>query len=213
MPNLQYLLKFSRPGTMAMNERFTDRYKKGDTPWELNGPDFNLVEMVTGRPIQACRALDVGCGTGDNAIWLAQQKFQVTGCDVSDIAIGQAGRKAAAAGVQCEFHACEFLSAAGLDSSFGFVFDRGCFHSFDTQGLREQFARQVAAHLEMDGLWLSLVGSADDPPRDTGPPRLTALEVVAAVEPFFLILGLTASRMGSKRPNPARNWVALMQKR
>ena len=196
-----------------MHERFTDRYKNGDTPWELDGPDFNLVEMVTGRPIQACRALDVGCGTGSNAIWLVQQNFQVTACDVSDIAIDEAGRKAAAAGVQCDFHVCEFLSASGLESLFGFVFDRGCFHSFDSQEQRAQFAQQVAAHLEVNGLWLSLVGSADDPPRDTGPPRLTALEVVTAVEPYFLILGLTASRMGSKRANPARNWVALMQKR
>ena len=31
-----------------MTERFIDRYKMGDTPWELDGPDFNLVEMVSG---------------------------------------------------------------------------------------------------------------------------------------------------------------------
>jgi 2-polyprenyl-3-methyl-5-hydroxy-6-metoxy-1,4-benzoquinol methylase len=196
-----------------MNEKFVDRYKKGDTPWELDGPDFNLIEMVTGRPIQACRVLDVGCGTGNNAIWLAQHNFQVTGCDVSDLAIDQAGQKAAAAGVECDFRVCEFLSVPELVSLFDFVFDRGCFHSFDSQKEREQFARQASAHLEKDGLWLSLVGSADDPPRDTGPPRLTALEIAAAVEPYFRILSLTASKMGSKRPDPAGNWVVLMQKR
>ncbi len=196
-----------------MTERFIDRYKKGDTPWELDGPDFNLVEMVSGRPIQACRALDVGCGTGDNAVWLAQHNFQVSGCDVSDVAIDKAGHKAAAAGVQCDFHVCEFLSTPFLGSSFGFVFDRGCFHSFEPRTEREQFARHVSAHLEQDGLWLSLVGSADDPPRDTGPPRRTALEIVSAVEPYFQILSLAASRMGSNRSAPARIWVVLMRKR
>jgi hypothetical protein len=54
-------------------------YETGDTPWDIGKPDFNLIQAVTSTPIRSCKALELGCGTGDNAIWLSQQKFQVLG--------------------------------------------------------------------------------------------------------------------------------------
>jgi 2-polyprenyl-3-methyl-5-hydroxy-6-metoxy-1,4-benzoquinol methylase len=71
---------------MTIEKRFRDRYKSGDTPWDAGKPDFNLIETVTENHISSCKALDVGCGTGDNCIWLAQKGFSVTGTDISGIA-------------------------------------------------------------------------------------------------------------------------------
>ena len=53
---------------MTTEDRFKERYKSGNTPWDIGQPDFNLLEVVTGEPIQSCKAIDIGCGTGDNAI-------------------------------------------------------------------------------------------------------------------------------------------------
>ena len=78
---------------MTVEERYRQRYKSGDTPWDVGQPDFNLIEVVTNKPIQSCKVLEIGCGTGDNSIWLAQNRFQVIGTDTSDIAIEKAKEK------------------------------------------------------------------------------------------------------------------------
>jgi len=62
---------------MTIEGQYRERYKSGDIPWDAGRPDFNLIEVVTQKPVPICKALDVGCGTGDNSIWLAQNHFQV----------------------------------------------------------------------------------------------------------------------------------------
>lgn len=198
---------------MSKQNRYKDRYRIGDIPWDLGMPDFNLTDMVTKRPIRYCKTLEIGCGTGDNAVWLAQQNFVVTGTDISEIAIQKAIEKASKAGVKCTFLVIDFLNQKISGAPFGFVFDRGCFHSFNSDEERQQFAINAAFHLEKGGLWLSIVGSADDPPRDSGPPQLTAKDIVTAVEPYFEILSLNSRHFDSNRPNPPRAWVCLMRKR
>jgi methyl halide transferase len=53
---------------MGTEERFKKRYESGDTPWDIGKPDFNLIQTVTMMTIEPCKALDIGCGTGDNSI-------------------------------------------------------------------------------------------------------------------------------------------------
>jgi len=197
----------------SKENRFKDRYRTGDTPWDIGRPDFNLIHKVTKQPIISCKALEIGCGTGDNAVWLAQQNFTVTGSDVSEIAIQKARQKALQADIACTFVVLDFLNQKIPGAPFGFAFDRGCLHTFDTDELRSRFAENVAFHLAKSGLWLSLVGSADDPPRDTGPPQRTARDIVVAVEPYFEILSLDAGHFDSNRSRPPRAWVCLMRKR
>ena len=198
---------------MSAEERFQKRYASGDTPWDIGKPDFNLIETVTARAIGPCKALDIGCGTGDNSIWLAQQNFQVVGVDISETAIQKAGDKAAQAQVSSTFRVIDFLTGNIAGGPFGFIFDRGCFHTVNSAEERQAFAAKVAAHLGKDGLWLSLVGSADEPRQGPGPPRRTARDIVNAVEPHFEILSLVASHFGSNRPDPPKAWACLMRKR
>ncbi|MBW2220772.1 MAG: methyltransferase domain-containing protein, partial [Deltaproteobacteria bacterium] len=159
---------------MANENRFKKRYKSGDTPWDAGQPDFNLIETVIKNPVLSCKALDVGCGTGDNSIWLSQKGFQVTGTDIADIAIEKAKEKASKAKVKCDFILDDFIKNKIDGGPFGFVFDRGCFHSFSSEGDRRRFAQNVAAHLEEAGLWLTIVGNADEDRRGPGPPQRTA---------------------------------------
>lgn len=198
---------------MTVEDHYRNRYKSGDTPWDVGRPDFNLMETVAEYNISPCKALDVGCGTGDNSIWLAQNHFQVTGTDVSDIALEKAKEKASQAEVACEFMLIDFLGSKIKGLPFGFIFDRGCFHSFASEDARKKFAKNVADHLERAGLWLTIVGNADEDRQGPGPPQRTARDIVLAVEPYFEILLLKSTCFGSNRPNPPRAWRCLMQKR
>jgi 2-polyprenyl-3-methyl-5-hydroxy-6-metoxy-1,4-benzoquinol methylase len=59
---------------------WNDRYASGEPlPWDSGTPDPMLIEMVESRAIAPGRTLDVGCGTGTNAIYLADHGFEVMG--------------------------------------------------------------------------------------------------------------------------------------
>ena len=66
---------------MTVEDRYRKRYKSGNTPWDVGKPNFNLIEVVTQTPVQGCKVLDIGCGTGENSILLAQNKFKGIGTD------------------------------------------------------------------------------------------------------------------------------------
>ena len=198
---------------MPVEKRYKERYEARDTPWDIGKPDFNLIQTVTTTPIEPCKALEIGCGTGDNAIWLSQQNFNVLGIDTSEIAIEKAKGKALKANLKCTFIMIDFLTSHVEGAPFGFAFDRGCFHSLNSDKERKSFAENVIGHLEKDGLWLSLIGNADEQRHAPGPPQRTAIDIVNSVEPYFEILSLVSSYFGSNRPNPPRAWVCLMRKR
>ena len=183
------------------------------TPWDIGKPDFNLVEVLDQIFIQGCNALDIGCGTGDNSIWLAQKGFKTYGIDTSDIALEKARDKALRANVTCSFVNIDFLNQKVAGAPFGFAFDRGCFHSFSSEEDRNIFAQNVATHLGESGWWLTIVGNADEKRKTPGPPQRSARDIILAVEPYFEVLSLTTSHFGSNSPTPPRAWRCLLRKR
>jgi 2-polyprenyl-3-methyl-5-hydroxy-6-metoxy-1,4-benzoquinol methylase len=198
---------------MTPEDRFNEHYKAGTAPWDIGKPDFNLVHTVTTVPIAPCKALEIGCGTGDNAIWLSEQKFTVVGVDASEIAIKKATEKAAAANVTCTFAVLNIIKSHVDGAPFGFLFDRGCFHTMDSDEQRQTFVTQAQGHLEENGLWLSLIGNADEKRLGGGPPQRSAREIVNAVGPYFEILSLVSTHFETHLPTPPRAWVCSMRKR
>jgi SAM-dependent methyltransferase len=195
-------------------EHFRQSYEaKEAPPWDIGKPDFNLIHTVTTTPIPPCKALEVGCGTGDNAVWLAQQGFDVLAVDASPIAIERARSKAENADVKCTFLMLDIFRSHVEQGPFGFAFDRGFLHIIDSNETRQRFAESLSGCLDESGLWLSLLGNADEVRRGPGPPQRSARDIVNAVEPYFEILSLVSSHFESSFPQPPRAWVCLMRKR
>jgi SAM-dependent methyltransferase len=169
--------------------RWNDRYAARDLPWDTGEPDPQLVRFVQDGRVGPGRTLEVGSGTGTNAIWLAERGFDVLGVDVSAIAVEEARVKAAGRS-HLRFEVVDFLAAAPASSDQRFVFDRGCWHSFDEPADRARFAAQVAAVLAPDGVWFSLIGSTEGGPHDMGPPRRSARDIAEALEPVLEIVDL-----------------------
>jgi SAM-dependent methyltransferase len=199
---------------MYMTERsFEDRYRNGDTPWDHGMVDHNLADVLGECAIQACRALDIGCGTGGNAIWLARQGFDVVACDLSPTAIKRAQSRQGRTGTHVSFVVADFLTDPLPDGPYGLLFDRGCLHSISGEAQRRAFIQKAASMLDAQGYWLSLICNADEGERETGPPQLTAAEVVTLVEPSFEIISLSTGFFGSDQDDPPRAWICLLRKR
>jgi SAM-dependent methyltransferase len=176
-----------------MPERdWNESYATGQLPWDTGEPDRMLVEFVRAGRVAPGRALEIGAGTGTNALWLAQQGFDVLAVDVSKLAVEQARAKAASA-PRCRFEVGDFLAAPPA-GTFTFVFDRGCFHIFDEAADRARFAANVAARLAPGGVWLSLIGSTEGPAREMGPPRRTVRDLADAIEPVLAFEELAATK-------------------
>ncbi len=105
--------------------------------WSTDKPPGELVELVEGKRIEPCRALDVGCGTGSYIIYLASMGFEAVGIDVSSAAIKKARAKTTKRNVDCRFHAVNFLDVEALSSvikePFDIVMDYGCLHSLSNR--------------------------------------------------------------------------------
>ncbi|MFK5855936.1 MAG: class I SAM-dependent methyltransferase [Bacteroidota bacterium] len=198
---------------MNTGEKFKQHYENDFMPWSHEEPDFNLVEIVDNWPIKICKTLEPGCGTGTDSIWLAQQGFDTTALDVSPIAIEKGQAAALKQKVEVNFIVGDFMTDLLKPEEYGFVFDRGFFHSFDTHDERMEIAKRISTVLEKDGLWLSLIGNGDGIKTEPGPPLRSAEELVSAIEPYFKILSIHASHFGNDEAKPAKIWVCLMRKR
>ncbi len=197
------------------NVQFNERYKTGNIPWNLGRADFNLCDIVLNFPIYKCNVLDIGCGTGDNAIWLAKQGFTVTGIDSAEVAINMANEKTRKANLGCSYLVSEFPKKKIQGGPFQFIFDRGCFHTVDIAKKRKNFAKYVFSNLDKKGIWLSLIGNADEirEPDTHGPPQRSAQEIVLAVESYFEILLLKSGYFDTDHERANRAWICLMKRR
>ena len=193
--------------------RWDDAYISGDAPWDTGTADEHLVEFLRSSPVARGRALDVGCGTGTNALWLAEQGFAVLGIDIAPAGIEKARAKPAGAELDCRFVVADFLNDSISGGPYDLVYDRGCFHVFDEAEDRERFAERVASLLTPDGRWLSLIGSTEGPECSYGPPRRSAREVIGAIEPELEILELCSTELRANLPAPVAAWLCLARPR
>jgi SAM-dependent methyltransferase len=198
---------------MSNQEQWDERYLNGDAPWDAGFPDRWLTRTLARYPVPLREVLELGCGSGTNAIWLAQQGATVTALDLSPVAIQRARAKAGEAGARITFLESGVDVFEAPEDSFDLVFDRGCFHCLGVDAQKAQCIESIHRWLRPDGHWLSMMGCADAPPREDGPPTLTATQITAMVEPYFEVHLLERGFFDSQQSVPAPAWICLLRKR
>lgn len=165
-------------------------YQNDNPPWETGRPSEELRRVIAERKIQPCRVIDLGSGSGINAIWLAHQGFEVTGVDFSPLAIEKANRRAREANLTVRFAIADVLDLPEGLEVFPFFFDRGCYHAVRRDGVQKYL--QTLQKLTAPGsLGLVLAGNAKDPHEPgKGPPVVSAEEIHAELGSVFEILQL-----------------------
>ncbi|MFD1428509.1 class I SAM-dependent methyltransferase [Kroppenstedtia sanguinis] len=134
-------------------EEWNAYYTSGDyrQHWDYSHPSNELVAFVAAGswPSEAV-ALDVGCGAGREAIFLAGQGFHATGVDLSEAALQIAQDRATKAGVQVDWKQGNALELPVADASVDLVNDRGCFHMIGEED-RPRYAAELARVLKPGG--------------------------------------------------------------
>ena len=175
--------------------RFTERYSTGQVPWDDALPPPEVQALV--NKLKPGLALDLGCGYGRTAIYLAQHGWRVDGVDFVPQAIQEAQRRAEAQGVaqQIRFHVGSVADLNFLNGRYDLAIDIGCMHSL---GLELQTAyRDELRRLLRPGatylLFARLRSPDDDPANGPGGAAESVLNTLFA--PFQLQkseIGVTA---------------------
>lgn len=100
------------------------RYPFISIPWE-SGPRTELVSLVESGRVKPCRAIDLGCGTASNVIYLTQNGFDVTGIDFSPSAIELGRVRAHEAGVAINLIVDDLTNLQNINGTFDLLIDYG----------------------------------------------------------------------------------------
>lgn len=170
-----------------------DEFYKGTPTWDVGHPQPAFEALVEDGEIKPGRALDIGCGRGENAIMLAMNGCDVTGIDLAEIAISDAKAKAAERHVNVNFVVGDVLRMDQLfkESEFDVIIDSFLFHIF-TDEERPIFARQVYKMLKPGGKYFMLCFSDKDP-AGPGPRRISKAEIEHTFTPLFKIIYIADS--------------------
>lgn len=129
-----------------MAQRYSILYRLGITPWEHDEAPEQLKNLIKDWAKPAGHALDIGCGTGSDAVYLAEQGWTVTAVDGVGQALSKARARAGSRGVEVNWvqgDVCR-IEQLGIGENFTLMLDRGCFHDF-TDDQRDRYARGVSA--------------------------------------------------------------------
>ena len=161
---------------------------KGTPPWDIGHPQPVFEALIKNGEITPGRALDIGCGRGDNAIMLAINGCDVTGIDIVEDATNDAKAKAIKHNVKVNFVVGNILQMDRLftEAEFDIVIDSGLFHVM-TDDERPVFVWQIHIVLKPGGKYFMLCFS-DKEPRDYGPRRISKAEIEHTFTLFFNII-------------------------
>jgi SAM-dependent methyltransferase len=191
---------------------WSDHYESGNPPWETGEPSSELARVLAEERIAPCRVIELGCGSGINAVWLAQQGFDVTGVDITPLAIERARQRAIAAGVTVRFEVADVLDLPADYGDFPFFFDRGCYHAVRRIDARA-YVRSLLRVTTPGSLGLLLTGNAREP-HEPGPPVVSEEEFHAELEPAFQIVRLREFRFDATETHPGSHlaWSCLLRR-
>lgn len=177
----------------------------GVAPWDIERPQPAFVELAKAGEIRGS-VLDVGCGTGENALYLAGLDHEVSGVDTAVAAIQKARSKSVQRGVRVNFRLVDALELPCLGTTFDTVIDSGLFHVFSDEE-RIRFRESLAAVLVPGGTYFMLCFSE----RETreGPRRITQAEIRSFFQDGWTVNYIREARFETHvHEGGARAWLA-----
>jgi SAM-dependent methyltransferase len=188
----------------------TQRYVSGETPWDTGVPNPELVRVVEAGGLPGRSLLEIGSGTGTNAVELAKRGYQVTAVDLVGLAVQRGIDRAKEAGVSVRFLTGDFTKLE-LGGPFESVFDSGVYH-----GIRQRDLSGFVSALQLltrpKSRWLSLTGSSRDQ-NPNGPPTVSETEIRRELETTFRVLELKEFRLNLRSDLSPLFWSILMERR
>ncbi len=183
------------------SEIFEEMYK-GIPPWEIDGPQSEIVHLAELGEIRSL-VLDVGCGTGENTLYLAGIGFEVVGIDIVPAAVEKALSKAKERSLAALFLVSDALKLDDLHRRFNTVIDSGFFHVLPDKK-RPFFVKSLASALKLGGSYLMMCFNEHEP-GSWGPRRVTRAEIQESFRRGWLINYIREAKfdtnLGSKKCN------------
>jgi SAM-dependent methyltransferase len=123
----------------SSGQAFEWLYRASRTPWDTDGPS-SFVEDLERSHLVRGDVLDAGCGTGENALFLAGRGYHVVAIDAAPTAIERAKTKASERRLAVDFQVADACDLTGYVERFDTVIDSGLFHVFDEESDRLRYS-------------------------------------------------------------------------
>jgi len=180
-----------------METDFFESVYHGEPPWDIGRPQKEYIQLEQAGEIVGS-VLDVGCGTGENALYLAGHGHEVWGIDFIPTAIQKAQEKAAQRHLTATFLVLNALELHTFGRMFDTVIDSGLFHVLGDEE-RPLFVDNLATVMERGGTYFMLCFSELEP-GDYGPRRVTQAEIKKSFQDGWRINYIRPAVMESRRP-------------
>lgn len=189
-------------------DKIYSSYDSEKIPWHSDEPDKELTRLIESQKVKPSRVLDVGCGIGTDAIYLALRGSNVTAIDVSNEAIRLARERAEKMGAKVDFKVANILDVEFQEEGFDFINDRGCFHHINPSD-RGDFGREVNRMLEPNGYYYLRCWSDRENEREEGPYTISKREIKETFSKYFTLGAIKSFRFGGEG---ALGYSCLMKK-
>jgi methyl halide transferase len=210
--NAEMTITDQLPGRkLAMRLDWDAMYREGTPSWESGIPAAELVRVLDEGTVPRGTVLEIGCGTGADAIYLVKRGFEVTAVDSSPTAVERARVRAERDDVLPRFVLADIFEFAQCAGQFDFVYDAGLYH----------YIRPTDLDAYLDVLWrvtrpgsfyLTLAGAKGDP-QEGGPPKVSKRQVYSDLGRLFEMVHLRHCRLESPdRKDGYLAWSCLMRR-
>jgi methyl halide transferase len=184
-------------------------YREGTPSWDAGCPHAELTRVLDEYKLRPETVLEIGCGSGADAVVLAKRRFEVTAVDCSPIAIERARLRAERYDALARFVLDDIFHFARSAGQFDLVYDSGFYH----------IVRRVNLEAYLDALWrvtrpgsyyLCLAGAPSETTEE-GPPQVTEDEIHNELGRLFEPVHLRPTQLESANPNQTfAGWSCLM---
>ena len=183
---------------------------QGDPPWNIGRPQKEFVQLEGAGEIVGS-VLDVGCGTGENALFLAAQGHDVWGVDFTPLAIERARNKATERNLNVTFLTWNALELHTLGRAFDTAIDSGLFHVLSDEE-RPRFVTNLSSVLHRHGTYFMLCFSELES-GSYGPRRVTQRDIRNAFDRTWHINYIRPAQMESRRLTDGMHaWLSSISK-